>query len=245
MFLSSSARMWLGTAVLAGLVIACSVPGYVQVSNSLPTAKSAVSTQVSAASVKPYAQVVRIQFHWTNPEAVKTVALSNSEASNSQVTQVAAVVAKAPAARPEKSNSKVVQTASASLAAQSRRSRSSELISDLIAHALSLQGVPYQFGGTNRSGFDCSGFTQYVFRAEDIKLPRTAAEQFTDGVSVNRSQLQVGDLVFFTTYKDGASHVGIYIGNGSFVHASSNGVRVTTLSNSYYAARYLGARRVL
>ena len=84
--------------------------------------------------------------------------------------------------------------------------------SDLVDHALSLQGVPYVFGGTSRSGFDCSGYTQYVFRGSGISLPRTAAEQFRVGSSVSRAQLQSGDLVFFTTYASGASHVGIYIG---------------------------------
>ncbi|MDR3587323.1 MAG: NlpC/P60 family protein [Desulfosporosinus sp.] len=121
------------------------------------------------------------------------------------------------------------------------RSDSSELLVD---HALSLQGVPYVFGGTSRSGFDCSGYTQYVFKGSGISLPRTAAEQFKVGSSVNREQLQLGDLVFFSTYAPGASHVGIYIGGGRFVAASNTDVCISNLDSGYYMSSYLGARRV-
>jgi len=123
-------------------------------------------------------------------------------------------------------------------------SRSGSGSSDLVNHALSLQGVPYVYGGTSRSGFDCSGYTQYVFKGSGISLPRTTFEQFRVGSSVNKAQLQAGDLVFFTTYAKGASHVGIYIGGGSFVHASNSGVIISSLGSSYYSSRYLGARRV-
>ncbi|HWQ40925.1 MAG TPA: NlpC/P60 family protein [Desulfosporosinus sp.] len=116
--------------------------------------------------------------------------------------------------------------------------------SELVEHALSLQGVPYVFGGTSRSGFDCSGYTQYVFKESGISLPRTTAEQYKAGSSVNRDKLQAGDLVFFSTYASGASHVGIYIGGGSFVDASNAGVGISNLDKGYYTSRYLGARRV-
>ena len=116
--------------------------------------------------------------------------------------------------------------------------------SQLVDHALSLQGVPYVYGGTSRSGFDCSGYTQYVFKGSGISLPRISADQFKVGSSVSRDQLQLGDLVFFTTYAPGASHAGIYIGGGSFVSASNSGVGISSLSSGYYASRYLGARRV-
>lgn len=115
----------------------------------------------------------------------------------------------------------------------------------LVENALSLQGVPYVFGGTSRSGFDCSGYVQYVFKGSGISLPRTSQSQFKVGTSVSRDQIQSGDLVFFTTYTSGASHVGISIGGGKFVHASNSGVRITNLSDSYYFSRYYGARRVL
>lgn len=116
--------------------------------------------------------------------------------------------------------------------------------STLVENALSLQGVPYVFGGTSRSGFDCSGYVQYVFKGSGISLPRTSQSQFTMGSAVSKDQIQAGDLVFFTTYTSGASHVGISIGGGKFVHASNSGVRITNLSDSYYAGRYYGARRV-
>jgi len=116
--------------------------------------------------------------------------------------------------------------------------------SELVNHALSLQGVPYVFGGTSRSGFDCSGYVQYVFKGSGISLPRTTSEQFKVGSSVSRGQLQSGDLVFFSTYAAGASHVGIYIGGGRFVGTSNSGVSISSLGSGYYASRYLGARRV-
>ena len=116
--------------------------------------------------------------------------------------------------------------------------------SALVDHALSLKGVPYVFGGTSRSGFDCAGYTQYVFKSSGIILPRTASAQYKVGTSVSRGKLQAGDLIFFTTYAPGASHVGIYLGSGSFISASNSGVSISSLDSNYYASRYLGARRV-
>lgn len=107
-------------------------------------------------------------------------------------------------------------------------------------------GTPYVWGGTTTSGFDCSGFTQYVFRQMGYSLNRTAAQQLNNGYAV--TDLQPGDLVFFNnTYSTSAaaSHVGIYIGNNQFVHSASGGVKVTSLSDSYYASRYIGARRIV
>lgn len=106
-------------------------------------------------------------------------------------------------------------------------------------------GTPYVWGGTTPSGFDCSGFTRYVYKQLGYTLSRTAGQQLGNGYAV--SSLQPGDLVFFdNTYATSAaaSHVGIYIGNNQFVHAASGGVKVTSLSDSYYASRYIGARRI-
>ncbi|WP_088227634.1 C40 family peptidase [Desulfosporosinus sp. FKB] len=124
-------------------------------------------------------------------------------------------------------------------------SRGSSNHSDIIDHAVSLVGKPYVFGGTSLKGFDCSGFTQYVFAGSGITLPRTSYAQYASGGSVSKSNLQPGDLVFFSTYSKGASHVGIYIGGGKFVHADNpkKGVTITSLSDSFYVKNYLGARR--
>lgn len=116
----------------------------------------------------------------------------------------------------------------------------------LIDTAKDQMGVPYSWGGTSRGGFDCSGFVQYVFAKHGVKLPRTSISQSQTGQKVAREDLQAGDLVFFITRGSRVSHVGIYIGNGQFIHASSGGgqVRVDSLSKSYYNNRYAGARRV-
>lgn len=108
--------------------------------------------------------------------------------------------------------------------------------------ALRFLGVPYVFGGTSTSGFDCSGYVQHVFAMLGIHLPRTADAQFYAGKPAVGGP-RPGDLVFFQTYLPGPSHVGIYLGNGEFAHASSHGVMVSKLSQSYWASRYLGARR--
>ncbi|MBQ1876467.1 MAG: C40 family peptidase [Selenomonas sp.] len=117
----------------------------------------------------------------------------------------------------------------------------------VVSDAMNYMGVPYVFGGnTPSSGFDCSGYVRYVFANAGIYLPRTADVQYNCGYAVSTSELAPGDLVFFETYCPGPSHVGIYVGDGNFVHASSSrGVTVSSLSSSYYSAHYLGARRVM
>lgn len=120
--------------------------------------------------------------------------------------------------------------------------------SSMIDTALNYLGVPYRYGGTTTSGFDCSGFTRYVFeKTLNISIPRTAAEQahYSGFLKVSRDELQPGDLVFFNTMKRAYSHVGIYLGNGKFVHSPRTGsvVRVDRIANSYWSARFDGARR--
>lgn len=116
--------------------------------------------------------------------------------------------------------------------------------SALITTALGLQGVPYRLGGTDLTGFDCSGFVQYVLRQHAIGMPRTVIEQF--GVGQPAGGIEAGDLVFFQTLGSQASHVGIAIDGESFVHApNSRGVvRVERLDSPYWSSRFLGARRV-
>lgn len=117
----------------------------------------------------------------------------------------------------------------------------------VINTAKQYMGVPYVWGGETPTGFDCSGFTQYVLKQNGISIPRTAAEQYQSGVSIMKSNLKTGDLVFFTTYKPGASHVGFYMGDGKFIHASSAAKQVTisSLDEPYYTERYVGARRYI
>ena len=116
----------------------------------------------------------------------------------------------------------------------------------LVGTALSLRGAPYRDGGAGPGGFDCSGFTQYVFAQHGVTLPRGVRDQFTIGRNVRPKDLEPGDLIFFTTTDRGASHVGIAVGGDEFVHAPSSAgvVRVERLSSSYWSARFVGARRV-
>ena len=123
--------------------------------------------------------------------------------------------------------------------------RTSKIATELTKSALRFLGTPYVFGGTSTSGFDCSAYTQHVFAMLGVSIPRTADAQFYAGHKTVGG-LRPGDLVFFQTYAPGPSHVGIYLGNGTFAHASSShGVMVSHLSDHYWAARYLGAKRLL
>ncbi len=110
----------------------------------------------------------------------------------------------------------------------------------------SWMGTPYAYGGESHSGVDCSGFTQAVFSAVNIDIPRTASQQSAASEVVTPSNLQFGDLIFFNTSGSGISHVGIYIGNGFFAHASSSrGVVRESLSKEYYAERIVTVGRFL
>ncbi|MGP4078988.1 NlpC/P60 family protein [Pseudalkalibacillus sp. R45] len=118
--------------------------------------------------------------------------------------------------------------------------------SAIISDAKNYIGVPYVYGGISPSGFDCSGFLNYVFEKNGVDLPRTTADIYRVGTSVSKGSLELGDLVFFETYKPGASHAGIYVGSDQFIHASSSkGITISSLSLSYWDTRYLGAKRVL
>lgn len=141
-------------------------------------------------------------------------------------------------------------SSSSSSSGSSSSSSSASLGEQLAATAKKYVGCAYVFGGTSPSGFDCSGFAQYICGLYGVSINRTADKQLYNGTSVSYSDLRPGDLVFFAnTYNTSAaaSHVGIYIGGGQFVHAanSSSGVKISSLSEEYYSSRYVGARRVI
>jgi len=113
----------------------------------------------------------------------------------------------------------------------------------VVGIAMQYLGIPYVWGGSSPSGFDCSGFVMYVYAQIGVSLPHNAAMQFGYGVTVSRDQLQPGDLVFF----DGLGHNGLYIGGGQFIHSPHTGdvVKISSLYESWYAARWVGGRRLL
>lgn len=120
---------------------------------------------------------------------------------------------------------------------------------ELTDYAQSLLGVPYRYGGNSPdSGFDCSGFVDHVYnRTVGIKLPHNSAQISQHGRFVYRKELRNGDLVFFNTSRRKYSHVGIYIGNGTFIHAPSSGgsIHIDELSNPYWNRNYNGSRRII
>jgi cell wall-associated NlpC family hydrolase len=119
-------------------------------------------------------------------------------------------------------------------------------IASMISFAESFIGTPYVWSGTSpRPGFDCSGFTQYVLRYIGVNIQRTTQEQCIEGTPVAKGNLEPGDLIFFSTYTSGASHVGICIGNDLMVDSEASGVIIANYTNAYWAPRYLDARRIV
>ena len=130
-----------------------------------------------------------------------------------------------------------------------RKNHNPELGNRIVKIAAQYKGTPYKWSGTTPDGFDCSGFTSYVYKKAGMTIPRTTSLQYGSGQSVNRSDLQKGDLVFFMQWPVigfilPPNHVGIYIGNNQFIHAPSSGgsVRYDSLNNSYWKSHYKGAR---
>lgn len=116
---------------------------------------------------------------------------------------------------------------------------------EVVNYAYKFLGKPYVYGAAGPNAFDCSGLTQYVYNRFGIDLSRTTYTQVNQGIKVDRSNLRAGDLVFFNT-EGSISHVGIYIGNGEFIHAPRTGkpVMVSSLTDGYYAQKYATARRI-
>ncbi len=130
----------------------------------------------------------------------------------------------------------------------SSKQKASDVREDIVKSAHQYMGVPYKWGGTTESGFDCSGLTRAVYLLNGISLPRASYEQYNEGDSVSKAKLQKGDLVFFITDKGKKiNHVGIYIGNNEFIHAPSRGkvVSKARLDSSYWGKAYRGARSYL
>ena len=125
---------------------------------------------------------------------------------------------------------------------------SSSLGQQVVDYAKQYLGTPYVYGGNGPNSFDCSGFTKFVYKHFGYTLNRTATDQLSNGVSVSRSDLQPGDLVFFkyNTSKP-VSHVGIYIGEGQFIHASTNtySVKIDSMNSGHYDRVFVYARRIL
>ena len=117
-------------------------------------------------------------------------------------------------------------------------------VGELLSFASTFLGVPYTWGGTYPE-FDCSSYVQYVYGHFGIKLSRVTWDQYGEGQSVPRDDLQAGDLVFFSTYQAGPSHVGIYIGSGIMINSSNSGVSYASINSDYWSSRYFGARRVI
>lgn len=135
----------------------------------------------------------------------------------------------------------VVEVDASAIAASSTQGQ------EIANYAVQFVGCKYVYGGTSPSGFDCSGFVQYVFKNFGISINRTSSSQYSNGTAVSFSQLQAGDVLFFSKSSSGSiSHVGLYIGNGQFVHASDYGVGViiSNLSDAYYTTGFVGARRM-
>ena len=150
-------------------------------------------------------------------------------------------------ARPSKAADTVAPAIAAAPDAPEARKADESIKDRLLRVARRMLAVPYRFGGTTLWGLDCSGFVQKTFAFLNLDLPRSAREQFREGAKVAKADLSPGDLVFFRTYAKYPSHVGIYLGDNRFVHASSRERKVTveSLDTPYYVKRYIGAKRML
>lgn len=123
---------------------------------------------------------------------------------------------------------------------------SSSLIENIINEGYKYIGIPYAWGGTSPSGFDCSGFVYFLYENQGIGIPRTVETLWDWNNSISVDEPKRGDIVYFETYKAGPSHMGIYLGNGEFIHASSSvGVTVSKMDNPYYKQRYLGVKHIV
>jgi cell wall-associated NlpC family hydrolase len=212
---------------------------------SIVTRKAMYAKNVAAAKVEETAKLAakaeEARLAAKAEKAKKAAEAEKAKLAAAKAKKVAAAKTKKVAGTTIKKTAKIVASRGTSAAPVS-----SEKAQEIIAYAKKFMGVKYVFGGESPSGFDCSGFTMYVFKKFGIDLPHSARSQAGLGLAVSKSDLIPGDLVFFHTYTSGISHVGIYVGNNNFIEASSSrGIAVTSLSSSYYSTRYIGATRIL
>lgn len=181
----------------------------------------------------------------TKATAAKTTAAATKAATatsaSAQASGTVAATAKATAAKTAETAAAAKATASNQKTAAKATSRGAEAV----RKSKTFIGIDYVYGGASSKGFDCSGFTMYVMKQFGVSLPHGATAQYAYGTAVNKADLKEGDLVFFKTTDAPISHVGIYIGNGQFIHASSAKDEVIISSLKTYGGKYVGARRVL
>jgi len=141
----------------------------------------------------------------------------------------------------------ISEAANRDMSAEVTQVEDSGMTGRIIVFARKLINIPYRFGGNSLLGIDCSGFVKKVYGMVGIDLPRSARQQFQEGTPIEKDDLSIGDLVFFKTYASFPSHVGIYLGNNLFIHASSHDKKVTidSLDIPYYFKRFIGARRFI
>ncbi len=141
-----------------------------------------------------------------------------------------------------------LSSSAASSSSASKTSSSSSIRQQIVDYAASFLGCPYVYGGATPKGFDCSGFTRYVYAHFNISIPHSSASQYKSSVTkITRSELKLGDLVFFSNGGSGVGHVGIYVGGGSFIHAPRPGKSVCydSLDSTYYSSHYIGSGTLL